>query len=464
MNPTVVVATIALGMLFATPAFATDETVLEQLKQMQEQINSLQKEVKGLKGDLANANARVEKAESRARMASVKQAEQTARTEAKKEAEVKVSLSPGPKFETADGEYSLKIGGFAQVDAGMFQDDVRDHPDGTNLRRARLNVSGNITKEWRYKLENDFANNASALTDAYLEYVGIEPVSIMVGQFKEPFSLETLTSDLFTTFIERAAPTAFSPDRKIGIAVSAPGDSALGAWTLAGGFFGAGTGTASTDDEAKDFTARATLAPIAEKDEVLHFGVAGSFRIPDSAGSHPMRFSSRAENSLTSALAVDTGNITNVNDVTLLGLEAAGVWGPASIQGEYIVADVERRGALSDPSYNGYYIEASYFLTGESRNYNVAQAKFDRVKPNNPFNFSKGGWGAWQAMARLSNLDLNDKGVNGGELNDWTLGLKWLPNANVMVSANYINVDTDSRAVTANDDPDVWILRTQFDF
>jgi phosphate-selective porin OprO/OprP len=67
-------------------------------------------------------------------------------------------------------------------------------------------------------------------------------------------------------------------------------------------------------------------------------------------------------------------------------------------------------------------------------------------------------------MARYSNLDLNDKNIFGGEMKNTTLGLKWLPHSNVAFIANYIHQNTDRRAVTTNDDPDIWMMRAQFDF
>jgi phosphate-selective porin OprO/OprP len=460
-------ATTAITLILTTsPAFALDDAaVLKQLKAMQAELASLRSEVKILKTKLSDAQEQASAAKSQATTVQKSVAELQVKPPAARfiDSDVKVTMTPAPKFETADGANSFKIGGFAQLDAGMFGDDRRDHPDGTNVRRARLSVSGTIAHDFKYKLENDFAGNSSNITDAFVEYVGIEPFSIMVGQFKEPFGLEVLTSDLFTTFMERSSILAFAPDRNIGLAVGANGKMEAGNWTATVGGFGAGTGTASNDDEARDLTGRLTFAPIAEPDKVLHFGVAGSHRIPDSA-TNSVRIQSRAENRLSSAQAVDTGTIAGVDSTNLMGLEAAAVWGPASLQGEYVTADLNRRAGLSDGKLNGYYVEASYFLTGESRNYSATTARFDRVKPKTPFNLKDGTWGAWQVAARYSDLDLNDKIIRGGELKDTTLAVKWIPNSNVMMTANYIRANTDNAAVTPNDDFDVWMLRTQFDF
>jgi len=457
-----IASTILVGTLSVTPAFALDEAAMQrQMQQMQKQMVQMQKQMAAMKAELDKSKADQKTV--------IKAAHdiKAAKTAKAPESDVKITMVPAPKFETADGAYSFKVGGFGQVDAFMSQDDRRDHPDGTNVRRARLNASGTIAKDFKYKIENDFAGNSSSMTDVFLEYTGFNPVSIMVGQFKEPFGLDTLTSDLFTTFNERGLTSAFSPDRRIGIMTSVYGNTApLGSWTAAIGWFGSGTSsTSSTDDEAQDVTARLTWAPIAEKTQVLHFGIAGSHRIPD-ASADSYTVSSRPENQLSSSaadFAVSTGAITGVESVNLLGLEAAGVYGPFAVQGEYVISSVNRI-TLADQQFSGYYAEASYFLTGESKNYQAKSGKFDRVTPKWAFKPSEGSWGAWQVAARYSELDLNDSVVKGGKVDDITLGLRWIPQPYISVTLNYVMTDTDRFAVTPNDDPRTWILRTQFDF
>ncbi len=461
MKTSLLATTIFASVIAATPALAMDEAaMMQQMQKMQKQMQQMQSQMASMKSELEKTKADTKTVVKAADSIKAAKASKTPETD------VKITMSPAPKFETADGNYSFKVGGFGQIDAFISKDDIRDHPDGTNVRRARLNASGVFAKDFKYKIENDFAGNASALTDVYLEYTGLDPVSIMVGQFKEPFGLDTLTSDLFTTFNERGLTNAFSPDRKIGGMVSIYGNTSyIGNWTAAAGFFGSGTSsTASTDDESHDVTARLTWAPIAEKTEALHFGIAGSHRVPDASADN-YTISSRPENQLSSVAAdfsVNTGAMAGVDSVNLLGLEAAGVYGPFALQGEWNIADVNR--TANDQQFTGYYAEASYFITGESKNYLPKSGKFDRVTPKWAFNPKEGNWGAWQIAARYSNLDLNDSVIKGGKVDDVTLGLRWIPQPYASVTLNYIKTKTDRFAVTANDSPDTWILRTQFDF
>ena len=86
--------------------------------------------------------------------------------------------------------------------------------------------------------------------------------------------------------------------------------------------------------------------------------------------------------------------------------------------------------------YSGGYVEVLYFLTGEHRAYIRQSGLYDRIVPRQNAFWLKGedgkpnthGWGAWQVGLRYNYLNLNDKGINGGVLNDITLGLNWFLN------------------------------------
>ena len=202
----------------------------------------------------------------------------------------------------------------------------------------------------------------------------------------------------------------------------------------------------STDDNRNnaDFTltGRVTGLPM-YRDEgrrLVHLGLGYSARVPEN---DTQRFRARPE-ARFAPFFVDTGDLFS-DTGQLLGLEGATVQGPLWIQAEWITAwsDTDE---LGDLRFEGAYLEAGWFLTGESRYYKTEEATFGRLTPSkrfhggNPFT-GKGDGGALEVIARVSTVDLNDGPVRGGKMTDVSLGLNWYTTAATRLSLNYIYSD-----------------------
>ena len=155
----------------------------------------------------------------------------------------------------------------------------------------------------------------------------------------------------------------------------------------------------------------------------------------------------------------------HVSKAWLLVVEAATVVGPFSAQGEimWYSADSQKPDDIAnnllggnDPSFMGWYVFVSYFVTGEHRPYK--KGRFQRVKPAS--NFMDGaGTGAVELAIRYSFLDLMSRDVMGGEVTDWTFGANWYLNPQTRVMFNYIRSQ-----ITRVGDIDIVQLRFQIDF
>ena len=371
----------------------------------------------------------------------------------------------GPlKWETNEGEFKLQVGGRIMADAAFYDEDNvdLDGENGTEFRRARLFVAGTMFHDWDWKAQYDFAGNEAEIKDAYIRYTGFGPAKITVGQFKQPFSLEELTSSKYITFMERSMATnAFSTSRRIGLGANGAGEN----WTWAASVYGREVGDDTDGDEGYVAGARLTWAPWNEKTKVLHLGGSAAWEDPND---NDVRFRARPESHITSTRMVDTGNFPDPDTFTKYGVEAATVLGPFSLQGEYMLVQAQDdTSGISDPDFEGGYVYGSWFLTGESRNYK--KGKFGRVSPKNPV--GKGGIGAWELAARYSTIDLDDGDFKGGEEDNITVGLNWYANKYVRFMANYVMTDTDPTSQRIQDDQgvdddelSVFQLRAQIDF
>ncbi len=310
--------------------------------------------------------------------------------------------------------------------------------DGTEFRRMRLSLSGTVHHVTAFKLQYDFATGSAVLKDGYVEFREIPGLDkIRVGQFKEPFGLEELTSSNTISFVERSLTSAFVPSRNTGIMTH----DQCGRVTWAGGVFreASDTGLSSSSGEY-NATARLVFVPWQNEEEVglVHLAAAGSIRSP---ADDAFRLSERPENHMAPRF-VDTGTLA-ADRATLLGFEAAAVYGRVSVQGEYMMASASSLGGGDDPSFSGYYALGSLFLTQDHRSYKASAGAFGRTKPRQNFRAGSAGRGALELVARYSSLDLTDGAVTGGRLDDFTLGLNWYLNPNCRVMLNGVYADLE---------------------
>lgn len=380
--------------------------------------------------------------------------------------EIKVATNDQPKItmkdkfevESADGDFSLRIGGRIQADAAVYSEDTRRQNDGTEMRRARLFAQGKLWDAWNYKLQYDFVNTGSAgIADAYIQYTGLKPWKVTVGHFKQPFSLQNMTSSKYITFTERGLPHLFTPGRAIGVAAGRSGNN----WSLNAGLFGEGIDGASGDeDEGFAFTGRATYAPILNKQQHLHLGASISYR--HSGSIDAISFSERPESHVTNVSEVSTGSINADSNLRSVA-EAAYTHGPFSLQTEYYYVDIDRDSTtLSDLDFSGYYLEGSWFLTDDMRQYSASKGAYGKIKPGSIV--GKGGLGAWQLAARFSSVDLNDKDIFGGDAQNFSLGLNWYATNNIRMSANYVKVLDVKGGAGDGDEAEAFQMRGQLEF
>ena len=367
----------------------------------------------------------------------------------------------GLRLDSADGDFRLKIGGRIMNDWAIYGTDpkIRDRHgqigDGTEFRRARIFLEGGIYGNIKYKGEYDFGGRDADFKDMYLQIKKVPLVGkLTVGHFKEPFSLQEITSSKYLTFMERAVSYTFSQGRNTGFSFS-------NALLNKRATYGVGV-FRETDDSGNGFgeesnynvTTRFTFLPwyLQKGGKLLHLGLSYSHKFRNG---QTTRFRTRPEANLGPRF-VDTGNFVS-DGINYINPEVALVHGPASLQFEWSSALVNSDEA-DNPHFNSWYISGSYFLTGEHRAYKTSNGAFGRIKLDENFN-SKGGWGALELAARYSTIDLNDGPIEGGELANITVGLNWYLNPNVRIMFNYVHADIEDSG-----EADIFQTRFQVDF
>jgi phosphate-selective porin OprO/OprP len=182
-----------------------------------------------------------------------------------------------------DDVVNFHLGGRLHIDFGSGGSPAltNEFPDAVGARRFWIEPKLTINKDLIFNLQYDPTSESTPIHNLLLGYKGFGPFTLTGGNFKEPFGLEVLTSNNDIMFMERSLASAFAPKagRSTGFAIGTHGEN----WTLAAGMFG-GNINSTVEHGGTAGTIRATYAPILTSNEVVHFGVAGSYRSLDQGG------------------------------------------------------------------------------------------------------------------------------------------------------------------------------------
>ena len=388
----------------------------------------------------------------------------------------KFSIKNGrPTF--TDGDFTFALRALVQFDSAYYGQGKlpagKDLSSGNNFRRARFGFDGTWS-DWSYNFIYDFGGSAvetSTISSAYIQYNGFGPVHIRAGAFPPPESLDDATSAGDLTFLERAQPTDLArsvagSDGRDAVDIFYYDDNLFASAALTGG----AVGDAANFDEQQ-----ATVEKLAyrfnfgeDTNLVLGADTTYVFKFADTAANvaSPASLDLRERPELNvdseNTRLIDTSSIS-AGHYFEYGLEAAGNIHNLYAQGGYFGYDVDRfHSTLPDPNFNGWYLQASWVLTGESKQYRPDLGAYTSPKPSQNFSFDKGGLGAWELAVRYSDLDLNyhagaagtvatADAIRGGDQRIWSAGINWYPNPVLRFMLDYQHVNVSRQNSTGGD-------------
>ena len=396
----------------------------------------------------------------------------------KKSGVVKTKSKSGLTIDTSGGGIKIKsgkqkfaIGGrlmmdYDSMDSG-HQTENKSFSD-MEWRRTRINIKGSVNEHWSYKATYDFnsENDSANLDEGYLKYDTKKGFYITAGKTKADMMLEQRTSSKWISTIERGLLNAMNEN--VNYLVGKPGDGAgvkLGFYNKENRLSGAlsvydayKNDTDDDNDMLWHTTARLNYSPKLGKNNFAHIGV--SYGFVDYKGE-----SSNAE----LQLGIHQGDKTMLadaaaGDITNLGVELAYVTGPMSFQAEYFDNETELEDGSKGFEWDGFYVQGSYLLTGETRGYKWKGAIFDKVKP-------KGKNGAVELVLRYEDISVDDAdegtvAANEVDIDRTVIGLNWYVTKTVKFMANYstVSLDNEVNPGGTTEDLDSFQLRAQYAF
>ncbi len=413
---------------------------------------------------------------------------QVAQQQAAKEAkEVKVRYDEGLKIGLQDKSFEIRIGGLLQTDYLMFQNDYPVDND-FDVRRARVFLEGRMYRDFSYRLEFELEGSSSnRLIDAYINYDAVPWLQLRMGQFKEPYSFEQLTSDKNLVFTERSFGFYLTPARDVGIMLHGSlYDEAL---IYGIGLFN-GDGTDAERRSQKDdkqVTGRLVFRPFQHLGpgflKTLQLGGSYSYARLDTSDFN-LKVKTPARTTFFTIQPRAKFHMTDeIDDLNRYGLEMAYTLGPAVLMGEYFKNDYTGV-KLSDTEPFDFYLKAWYasmmvMLTGERPQ--LKGGVLERIRPLRDFDIRTGGWGALGLGLMYQQFEAEKivyeslvyQGQSVRRANSLTVALNWYLNAMIRLSLDYSRTkfrdplylgEDESGNSYYRDVEHAWMARLQLEF
>jgi phosphate-selective porin OprO/OprP len=337
----------------------------------------------------------------------------------------------------------------SQNDASESQFGDLDFYSGGEIRGFRLGMVGTLNmfeKPWIYTLfgaTNAFdkgfeieEQDTFALFDWRLDIPFLNNSVMSIGKQKEPISGERIQSMAYNQMQERSSVSdALLPSRNVGMVWNGSSPDTHSTWAF-GAFNDWFDADQKFSESASQLIGRLTWAPLKSKDEsnLVHLGA--GYRYSD--GKEGFRYLTEPEFN-KAPVFVDTGIGTETgrlpaDSTRSWNLELSWRKGPFLLSSEYTRSDVKNP-LLGNPRFDGYWVAASWVLTGEMRPYNKKSGTFGTIPISR--GVYQSGKGAWELSTRFSHINLNDHQIMGGEMDVASLGLSWWLTPFFNVNANY---------------------------
>jgi phosphate-selective porin OprO/OprP len=371
----------------------------------------------------------------------------------------------GFTLQSETGDFVLKVTGYVQADGRFLPGDDTSVlasviANQFLVRRARPILQGTVARYFDFYLNPDFGSGTTVLQDAFVDVRFTPRLRFRAGKIKTPFGIERLQSAQSLLFVERALPNNLVPNRDVGLQVH--GELLKGAvgYQLAvlNGVPDGGSVDIDTNG-GKDLAGRLFLQPWRNKGTSPLRGLGFGVSATTGTATGPLR--PYVSVSQVPVFAYAT-TVTASGDRKRWSPQASFFLGPVGVIAEYVEARHEvqkvetgRPTTTAELQNSAWSVTASVLLTGE-------EASYGSVKPKNFFVPSAGKWGAWQLVARLNRLEVDDETFAGGfadparavgQARAWGVGLDWIWNSNLKYVLDYEQTRFSGGAAGGTDRP-----------
>jgi phosphate-selective porin OprO and OprP len=336
----------------------------------------------------------------------------------------------------------------AMTDGAFFVQDapsvaqVGAVPNDAQFRLDNFEVDGQLKTPfpWSFQISGEYdgadqlnGQRGWTLSDLNLTIPIGDLFSVTFGNQSEGITLERLANSYDLVFMERSTmSTALTTARSTGVRLKGTAAGQRMNWSV-GWYNGWLTHGLSFSESGNIVNGRVAGLPVASDDgrRLVHLGAWGYYAQAQEGSAE-----SRSRPEVYEApFFVDTESFPAGSSAGF-GVEFAAVHGPVTLTAEYAHSALKAP-QVANPHFEGYYVQASWAITGETRPYDRSCGCFGELQPFRSLSFRHGGAGAFEVGGRYSNIDLTSGAVDGGKFGRWSGAFSWFPTDEFRFEFNY---------------------------
>ena len=360
-------------------------------------------------------------------------------------------------------EFTFNITNQITIDSTNFdRQNMPTTEQGFNVPFARTFLSGNITKNWNYQIGVQGNGGTFNLLDIWMSYKFADWLTIRAGKGLAPPLYEYVAfSPALEPVITNSPLFQLAAARPIGVmALGSLFDNRMQYWS---GVTNTAKSTFYDLNRFVNYNGQVDFTPFKGTEGILEglgggVGFLAGYQKYALNQGNAIGFTNNGEASTNAAWVTSSGvpfAMYNSN-VRANGIETQVAphlywYGRFSVLTEYMISSRELTDGTTTgrSTQRGYYVNLSYFLTGESDFKGNGFQGYSTVVPLRPFLPGQGLWGpgAWQIAAQFSELNIGRGDFDRGFIDPsrWTnrldqlmVGVNWWPNKYTRLSFDYV--------------------------
>jgi len=367
-------------------------------------------------------------------------------------------------FGNGDSPFTFAIQNQFVLDGTFYNQNMLTNETGFNIPFYRLFGFGNLTENISYQAGVQSSLGSFNILDLFMTAKLSDGINLRVGRFLSPFLLEYFAwSPAMEPVLTNSPVAQIAGKRQVGAMLF--GDVFNNRLQYQAGMFNGEEGAFFSIDNNYSFLGTVTLTPFKNTgfESLSNFGCGFGTSVGNqfyflNQGDTDNFINGAGEPTLNYNFVTSTGAsfFQYAPNVFANGMQTKVAphlfyYGQFSVTAEWALMSRELANGINQATSvaSGFYVNASYFLTGEKHFGGNGLQGYSTVEPISPFQPTEGryGIGAWEIACQYSNFGISQNNLQlfslpgttpASSVNQVMVGLNWWPNKFTRVSFDWV--------------------------